>query len=118
MVLLGATVVVMLGLGVAKLRVGRAIDSQTVIADGRFSLVDGSLAGAVLAGLLLSALLSWWWADAVLAIVIALLAFREGRGEGFIQRRDDDATRPEEACSFGSRDIRTGGPLERRLSVF
>jgi divalent metal cation (Fe/Co/Zn/Cd) transporter len=94
MVLLGATVVVMLGLGVAKLRVGRTIDSQTVIADGRFSLVDGSLAGAVLAGLLLSALLSWWWADAVLAIVIALLAFREGR-EGLFSD-DDDATRPEE----------------------
>ena len=79
MVLLASTVVVMLGLGIAKLRVGRALDSQTVIADGRFSLVDGSLAAAVLVGLALSALFGWWWADAVLAIVISLLAFREGR---------------------------------------
>ena len=78
MVLLGMTVIVMLGLGIAKLRVGRAIDSQTVIADGRFSLVDGSLAGAVMLGLGLSAVLGWWWADAVLAILIAVLAFREG----------------------------------------
>jgi divalent metal cation (Fe/Co/Zn/Cd) transporter len=79
MVLLASTVVVMLGLGIAKHRVGRALDSQTVVADGRFSLVDAALAGAVLVGLALSALFGWWWADALLAIVISLLAFREGR---------------------------------------
>jgi divalent metal cation (Fe/Co/Zn/Cd) transporter len=49
-----------------------------VIADGRFSLVDGSLAAAVFAGLALVALFGWWWADAALAIVISLLAFYEG----------------------------------------
>jgi divalent metal cation (Fe/Co/Zn/Cd) transporter len=79
MVLLASTVVVMLGLGLAKLRVGRRLDSQTVVADGRFSLVDGSLAGAVLAGLALSALFGWWWADALLAIGISALALSEGR---------------------------------------
>jgi divalent metal cation (Fe/Co/Zn/Cd) transporter len=78
MVLLAATVAVMFGLGLAKLRVGRRMDSPTVIADGRFSLVDGSLAGAVLLGLVLIAAFDWWWADAVLAIVISLLAFYEG----------------------------------------
>ena len=78
MLLLASTVVAMTVLGVAKLRVGRALDSQTVVADGRFSLVDGSLAGAVLIGLGLSVLLGWWWADAVLAILISVLAFREG----------------------------------------
>jgi divalent metal cation (Fe/Co/Zn/Cd) transporter len=79
MVLLAATVVVMAALGIAKLRVGRAIDSETVLADGRFSLIDGALAGAVLIGLVLSAAFGWWWADAVLAIAISVLAFREGR---------------------------------------
>lgn len=79
MLLLACTVVVMLGLGIAKLRVGRALDSATVVADGRFSLVDGSLAGAVLIGLALTALFGWWWADALLAIGISLVAFREGR---------------------------------------
>jgi divalent metal cation (Fe/Co/Zn/Cd) transporter len=79
MVLLASTVVVMLGLGIAKVRVGRRLDSQTVVADGRFSLVDGSLAGALLAGLALSALFGWWWADALLAIGISVLALREGR---------------------------------------
>jgi divalent metal cation (Fe/Co/Zn/Cd) transporter len=79
MLLLASTIVVMAVLGVAKLRVGRELGSATVVADGRFSLVDGSLAGAVLAGLALTAIFGWWWADALLAIGIALLAFREGR---------------------------------------
>jgi divalent metal cation (Fe/Co/Zn/Cd) transporter len=79
MLLLAATVLVMAVLGIAKLRVGRELHSATVTADGRFSLVDGSLAGAVLVGLALTALFGWWWADALLAIGISLLAFREGR---------------------------------------
>jgi divalent metal cation (Fe/Co/Zn/Cd) transporter len=79
MLLLAATVLVMAVLGIAKLRVGRELQSATVTADGRFSLVDGSLAGAVLVGLALTALLGWWWADALLAIGISFLAFREGR---------------------------------------
>ena len=46
--------------------------------DGRFSLIDGSLALAVLVGLALSAVFGWWWADPVLALVVALVALREG----------------------------------------
>ncbi len=79
MALLAATMIVMVGLGVAKSRVGRRLGSRTVVADGRFSLVDGALAGAVLIGLVLTAVLGWWWADSLLAIGIALLALREGR---------------------------------------
>lgn len=75
---LAGTVVVMLLLAAGKLRIGAALDSPTVLADGRFSLIDGALAGAVLVGLILTATLGWWWADAVLAGLIALLALREG----------------------------------------
>ena len=71
-VFLAGTVTVMIVLGVSKLRTGRALDSPTVEADGRFSLIDGALAGAVLTGLLLTAVLGWWWSDAVLAGLIAL----------------------------------------------
>jgi len=77
-VFLTATVAVMVLLGLGKLRVGGALDSPTVVADGRFSLVDGALAGTVLAGLVLNAVLGWWWSDALLAGLIALLALREG----------------------------------------
>jgi divalent metal cation (Fe/Co/Zn/Cd) transporter len=96
MLLLASTVVVMAVLGVAKLRVGRELGSATVAADGRFSLVDGSLAAAVLAGLALTALFGWWWADAVLAIGISLLAFREGREAWIGARRDEDPERSAE----------------------
>jgi divalent metal cation (Fe/Co/Zn/Cd) transporter len=75
---LAATVAVMVSLGIGKLRVGRELGSPTVRADGRFSLVDASLAGAVMVGLILTAALGWWWADAVLAGVISVLALREG----------------------------------------
>lgn len=78
MLLLAGTVLVMGALGVAKLRVGRQLNSPTVVADGRFSLIDGSLAFAVLAGLVLTASFGWWWADGLLALVIAVVALREG----------------------------------------
>ena len=54
------------------------MDSQTVLADARFSPIDGALAGAVLVGLVLTALLEWWWADGVLALVVSAIAAREG----------------------------------------
>ena len=78
MILLSATVLVMATLGLAKLRVGRLLPSPTVSADGRFSLIDAGLALAVLIGLGLNAAFDWWWADGVLALLIALLAAREG----------------------------------------
>ena len=76
--LLAGTVVVMLWLGSAKIKVGRELDSPTVMADGRFSLVDAALAGTVLIGLVLTAVLGWWWADAAMALLISALAVREG----------------------------------------
>ena len=75
---LTVTVAVMVLLGVGKLRTGAELGSPTVQADGRFSLIDAGLAAAVLVGLVLTAVLGWWWADAVLAGLISVLALREG----------------------------------------
>jgi len=85
---LACTVVVMLLLATGKLRVGKAMASPTVLADGRFSLIDGGLAASVLAGLVLTAVLGWWWADAVLAGLIAVLALREGLESILVHRRE------------------------------
>ncbi len=83
--LLCGTVVVMLLLALGKQRIGTRLGSATVLADARFSLIDGALAATVLAGLVLNAVLGWWWADEALALVIAVLAAKEGiealRGE-------------------------------------
>lgn len=78
MTFLVATVAAMAIVGIGKLRVGARLGSPTVRADGRFSLIDGALAAAVLAGLALAVVAGWWWADEVLALGIALLALREG----------------------------------------
>ncbi len=47
--------------------------------EGRVTLVDGFLAVAVLAGLILNTTAGWWWADPKAALVIVVYALREAR---------------------------------------
>jgi divalent metal cation (Fe/Co/Zn/Cd) transporter len=42
-------------------------------------MIDGVLATAVLAGLVLNASLGWWWADPLAAYVLLFYAVREAR---------------------------------------
>jgi len=72
------TIAVMFTLGIIKKNIGRKIGSQTVIADAKFTLIDGGLAGAVLVGLLLNAVFGWWWADQIMALFLAIVALSEG----------------------------------------
>jgi divalent metal cation (Fe/Co/Zn/Cd) transporter len=70
----------------AKRRVGEKLNSSATIKEGAQNMVCAYLSVALLAGLLLNALAGWWWADPAAALVIAGVAFREGRaswrGEG------------------------------------
>jgi divalent metal cation (Fe/Co/Zn/Cd) transporter len=45
----------------------------------RVTMVDGILASAVLAGLVLNAALGWWWADPAAGYVLVFYAAREVR---------------------------------------
>jgi divalent metal cation (Fe/Co/Zn/Cd) transporter len=47
--------------------------------EGRVTLIDGLLATAVLAGLLLNSALGWWWADPLAGYVLVYYAVREVR---------------------------------------
>ena len=58
----------------------RGRERRSVRAIGLAYLVDGSLARALLVGLVLAAGFERWWADVLLAIAISLLEIREGRG--------------------------------------
>ena len=69
---------VMMTLGAAKGRVGRALDNPVLQAEARFSRVDAGLSATVLLGLVLNLALGWWWADAVAALVLAAYSLREG----------------------------------------
>lgn len=73
------TFVVMLTLAWGKIRTGRALGNPVLRAEGKVTLVDAYLAGAVLAGLILNALFGWWWADPLAGAVIIYYAAREAR---------------------------------------
>ena len=70
----------------AQRRTGRALGSNAVVADGTQTLLCTYLSAVLLGGLFLNATLGWGWADPIAGLVIAAVAFREGRqawrGEG------------------------------------
>lgn len=65
-------------LGTAKLRIGRAIDSRALVGDAKETLACAWLSGAVVIGVGLNAVVGWWWADPVAALVMVPLIAREG----------------------------------------
>jgi divalent metal cation (Fe/Co/Zn/Cd) transporter len=72
------TAVVMFLLAAGKLRVARALQNRVLQTEGRVTLVDGLLATAIVLGLLLNALIGWWWADPAAAFVLVFYAVKEG----------------------------------------
>jgi divalent metal cation (Fe/Co/Zn/Cd) transporter len=75
---LAATVVVMFGLAAGKHRTGRAADNRVLMTEAKVTVVDGSLAAAILVGLVLNAALGWWWADLAAGVVLIGYGIREG----------------------------------------
>ncbi len=73
------TLATMPPLAVAKRRVGRQLGSPATTSESRQTMLCAYLSGALLAGLLANALAGWWWADPLVALVIALVAVREAR---------------------------------------
>lgn len=72
------SLVVMPALAWFEFRTGRELGSRSVQADAKQLLLCSYLSATVLLGLLLNALLGWAWADSVAALVVAVLAIREG----------------------------------------
>lgn len=62
----------------AKRRVGRKLNSSATVSEASQNMVCAYLSVALLVGLLANALVGWWWADPVAALVIAAVAGREG----------------------------------------
>jgi divalent metal cation (Fe/Co/Zn/Cd) transporter len=73
------TALIMFTLASGKARIGTALNNPVLKAEGRVTMVDGVLATAVLLGLVLNAIVGWWWADPVAAYVIVFYAIREIR---------------------------------------
>ena len=84
-VLAAVSVVVMPLLVRAKRRVARGINSGALMADSKQTELCTYLSAILLGGLLLNALLGWWWADPLAALIMVPIIVKEGvealRGE-------------------------------------
>lgn len=74
---IAATLIVMLLLAFGKQWTGQQLKNEVLLTEGRVTLVDAYLAGAVLLGLVLNALFGWWWADPLASLVIVYYGVRE-----------------------------------------
>lgn len=84
-VLSAISVVVMPLLAYAKRQVARQIGSRALEADAKQTELCTYLSAILLGGLLLNALLGWWWSDPLAALIMVPIIAREGvealRGE-------------------------------------
>jgi divalent metal cation (Fe/Co/Zn/Cd) transporter len=76
---LALTAAAMFALAYGKSGTGRRLGNPVLLTEARITLIDGALAVAVLAGVLLNAAAGWWWADPVCALVLVVYAAREAR---------------------------------------
>ena len=77
--LAAVTLVAMPPLAAAKRRVGAALGSSATTSESRQTMLCAYLSAALLVGLLANALAGWWWADPVVAVLIAAVALTEAR---------------------------------------
>lgn len=74
---IATTFIAMLLLAIGKRLTGQKLQNEVLLTEGRVTLVDAYLAGAVLVGLVLNALFGWWWADPLASLVIIYYGIRE-----------------------------------------
>ena len=78
-VLAAVSLLVMPWLSYAQRRAGRELGSASAVADSKQTLLCTYLSAVLLVGLVVNSLFGWWWADPLAALVIAVVAVREGR---------------------------------------
>jgi divalent metal cation (Fe/Co/Zn/Cd) transporter len=90
--LAGLSLVVMPLLARAKRRVAAGLGSRALEADSRQTDICAYLSAILLGGLLLNALVGWWWADPVAALLMLPIIVKEGV----------EALRGETCCDHGT----------------
>lgn len=73
-----ASLIVMPLLARSKRKVARGIKSGALMADSKQTKLCMYLSAILLAGLLLNALVGWWWADPVAALIMVPIIVKEG----------------------------------------
>jgi divalent metal cation (Fe/Co/Zn/Cd) transporter len=76
--LAAVSLAVMPALSYAQRRAGRELGSRTAVADSKQTLLCTYLSAVLLIGLALNSFFGWTWADPAAALIIAVVAVREG----------------------------------------
>ncbi|MGF0316946.1 cation transporter [Nocardia fluminea] len=97
--LAAASLVIMPVLSAAQRRAGRELGSASAVADSKQTLLCTYLSAVLLVGLLLNSLFGWSWADPLAALVIAVIAIKEGI----------NAWKGETCCATTSIEVVPGG---------
>ncbi len=79
LVLAASSLLVMPFLSYGQRRTGRELNSRSAVADSKQTLLCTYLSAVLLVGLALNSLFGWSWADPVAALIIAVVAVKEGR---------------------------------------
>ncbi|HWL41757.1 MAG TPA: cation transporter [Ilumatobacter sp.] len=77
--LAAVSLMVMPFLSHAQRAAGREFGSASAVADSKQTLLCTYLSGVLLVGLVLNGTLGWAWADPLAALVIGVVAVKEGR---------------------------------------
>ena len=88
-----ASLIVMPLLVRAKRKVARGINSAALMADSKQTELCTYLSAILVGGLLLNALLGWWWADPIAALIMVPIIVKEG-----IEGLRGETCRDEGAC--------------------
>ena len=86
-VLNGVALAVMVPTAVAQRRTGRELGNEVLVAQSKETWLSNYLSISLIVGLGLNALFGLWWADPVIALLIAVIAIHEGR-EAFEESRE------------------------------
>lgn len=70
--------VVMLLLARGKSVIGNRIENKVLQKEAKVTVIDASLAGAILIGLVLNATLGWWWPDIAASFALVYYGIKEG----------------------------------------
>jgi len=81
------SLIIMPYLGLAKKKIAIQIGSKALEADAMETLICSYLSAILLTGLVLNALLGWWWADSIAGLVMVIFIVSEG-WETFEESRD------------------------------
>jgi divalent metal cation (Fe/Co/Zn/Cd) transporter len=105
LILAALSLAIMPVLSYAQRRTGRELSSRTAVADSKQTLLCTYLSAVLLVGLGLNSLFGWSWADPAAALIIAVVAVKEGReawrGDACcapVTGRDETATCADGCC--------------------